>query len=69
MKTVDFGVILENMGYKGTKWYGKKKNGLYFNSKELVDGAWICNSSKDSVGIDRCDVDDYLIKRDNIAEI
>ena len=55
--------------YRGTKWGGKKRNGLYFNGKELKDGAWAGDPDKDSVGIDERDVKDHLVKRDNVAEI
>ncbi|MCK4458480.1 MAG: DUF3344 domain-containing protein, partial [Methanosarcinales archaeon] len=55
--------------YRGTEWAGKRKNGLYFNGKELKDGAYVCDSNVDSVGIDERDVKDDLVKRGNVAEI
>jgi subtilase family serine protease len=55
--------------FKGTKWVGKRKNGLYFNGKELKDGAYICDYSVDSVGIDEREVKDHLVKHDNVAGI
>ena len=61
--------LVDKETYTGTKWAGKKRNGLYFNSKELKDGAWICDYSWDSVGIDERDVEEHLVKRDNVAEM
>ena len=60
---------VDEVFYRGTKWVGKKKNGLYFNGKELKDGVWICDCNKDSVGIDKRDVKDDLVKRNNVAEL
>ena len=55
--------------YRDTEWAGKRKNGIYFNDKELKDGAYVCDSEVDSVGIDERDIKDDLVKRDNVAEI
>jgi len=50
----------------GGKWGNKKKNGLYFDSnrdgkfndfdEEIEDGAWKCDPSRDSVGINEKEV-------------
>jgi hypothetical protein len=70
---VPFGSSGENLvdetSLKDTIWADKKKNGLYLNGKELKDGAWICNVNLDSVGIDKRDVEDQLLKSDNMVGI
>jgi subtilase family serine protease len=61
--------MVDNKFLGDTEWADKKRNGLYLNGKELKDGAWICDYNKDSVGIDKRDVADHLLKSDNIVGI
>ncbi len=59
------GDLVDETSLGDTIWADKKRNGLYLNGEELKDGAWICNVNLDSVGIDKRDVEDHLLIRDN----